>query len=294
MTAILAREADQIEAAALALKTSKPDYSVLIDFYTRIFKAQEDSKKQTRVTPPTLTPELVALKAREKFPLIGLADFDIDHEQATALCIQICRIASVDHAQMAPSAQSFVQALEAGKTDLRELCLRLLQGDDAYFDATATQLNLARDALAFIVYSAMRPSLVACAEGLATHLAADKEWGKGYCPVCGSPPGLSFFGDNGERFFHCSFCWHAWPTRRIFCPFCENTDGQTQHYFFSESEKGYRVDVCGRCNKYVKTVDLRELDRVVYPPLEQVASLHLDLMAGEKGLESGLTLDLQV
>jgi hypothetical protein len=36
----------------------------------------------------------------------------------------------------------------------------------------------------------------------------------------------------------------------------------------------------------VKTVDGRKLARPVYPPLEQVATLHLDLKAAEAGYES--------
>ena len=57
-------------------------------------------------------------------------------------------------------------------------------------------------------------------------------------------------------------------------------------YFYSEEEKEYRVDVCDGCGKYIKTVDIRKTDRLLYPPLEQVSTLHLDIQAREKGLKS--------
>ena len=49
------------------------------------------------------------------------------------------------------------------------------------------------------------------------------------------------------------------------------------------------MDVCDACRKYIKTVDSRQLARTSYPPLEQIASLHLDVTAGEAGYESGLS-----
>ncbi|RPJ13122.1 MAG: formate dehydrogenase accessory protein FdhE, partial [Deltaproteobacteria bacterium] len=51
----------------------------------------------------------------------------------------------------------------------------------------------------------------------------------------------------------------------------------------------YRVDACDSCRKYLKTVDTRVLNRRVYPALEQVASLHLDLKAAEAGYTAALT-----
>jgi FdhE protein len=59
-------------------------------------------------------------------------------------------------------------------------------------------------------------------------------------------------------------------------------------YLYSDEEKEYRVDACGSCRSYIKTVDTRVLNRPSYPPLEQVASLHLDLKAAEAGYTAAL------
>jgi FdhE protein len=52
------------------------------------------------------------------------------------------------------------------------------------------------------------------------------------------------------------------------------------------------VDVCENCKRFIKTVDLRKISRIIYPPLEQVATLHLDMKAAEAGYVSGLGISV--
>jgi hypothetical protein len=39
-------------------------------------------------------------------------------------------------------------------------------------------------------------------------------------------------------------------------------------------------------------VNTREIERIIYPPLENVSTIHLDIKAQEMGFESGTKLDL--
>ena len=41
------------------------------------------------------------------------------------------------------------------------------------------------------------------------------------------------------------------------------------------------IDFCEKCGGYIKTIDLRESNRFLYPPLELVTTLHLDIAAQE-------------
>jgi FdhE protein len=43
-----------------------------------------------------------------------------------------------------------------------------------------------------------------------------------------------------------------------------------------------RIDLCDSCRHYIKTIDVRALD-APDPCLEDLATLHLDVIAGEKG-----------
>jgi FdhE protein len=124
-------------------------------------------------------------------------------------------------------------------------------------------------------------------------LDKDDPWLKGYCPICGSAPILSLLEGEGARSLICSFCWHQWPVKRVNCPFCDNSDSKTLHYLFSDAEKDRRVDLCDKCHKYIKTLDTRQVGRQIYPPLEQIATLHLDVKAREEGFEAGVRLFLE-
>jgi len=281
---------NQIMKAVKSLKKLRPVYGAILDFYGQIFVAQEDSKSKLHIDPIQISEEMLSIKAEDNFPLINLSEFAIDAKEAGALLIRICDIVKKAGGDMVSTNQTVLKAIEAGKLDQKELFAGLLNEDDAFFENTATELKIEKKALAFIAYSSLKPSLSMCAEQLSACLDKDKPWGKGYCPICGSPSGLSMFQGEGERFLFCSFCWHKWASSRIFCPFCENTDAKTLNYLYSEDEKEYRIDLCDKCKKYIKNIDTRKVERIIYPPLEQVATLHLDIKAKEIKYESGIDL----
>ena len=194
---------------------------------------------------------------------------------------------------MAATAQAVSGAISRQEIRLDDMFERLLKGDDRFFQTTATQLGADHNALAFLAYNSIQPSIELCAEQLSSYLDPEAIWRKGYCPVCGSAPGLAVLGEEGRRTLSCSFCRHQWLAPRIFCAFCENTQTDQLHYFYAEEEKDLRVDVCDHCHKYLKTVDAREASQPLVPPLEQVATLHLDIIAAEKGFTGGVDLDLE-
>ncbi|HBR22045.1 MAG TPA: hypothetical protein DD713_05685, partial [Nitrospiraceae bacterium] len=66
-------------------------------------------------------------------------------------------------------------------------------------------------------------------------------------------------------------------------------------YFNTEADgKGYRVDVCEECKKYIKTIDLRELKEEVTPLIEDIGTLHLDIIAEKEGYKRGVPGILEV
>ncbi|MDY6793416.1 MAG: formate dehydrogenase accessory protein FdhE [Thermodesulfobacteriota bacterium] len=290
----IALTSDHIKQAVTALRSLRPVYRDLLDFYQQIFIAQEDSKSHVQIEPIQIPHDIISVKAKDDFPLINISDFVIDIQASKDLLIQICNIIKKMKGDMAASAQAVLQGIETGKLDPESLFFSLFEGGASFFEKTATRLKIDKSALAFITYNSIKPSLTICAAQLSTYLEKESMWEKGYCPVCGSMPGLSMFMEKGERFLFCSFCWHQWSSQRLHCPFCNNTDSKTLNYFYSEEEKEYRVDLCDSCKKYIKTIDTRETQRYIYPPLEAVSTLHLDIKAQEKGFESGVALDLKI
>ncbi len=285
--------ADKIRKAVAAVKAERPAYEELLGFYEKLFLAQEAAKGRIDMEPVEIAEELLSVKLKEEFPLVNRTEFPIDVKASEALLRQICQIAVEANEVLADAGPKIIDALDKGTLDAPTLFLKLLNEDESYLDEVASRLDIDQRILAFAAYSSLKPGFCLCAEQLATYLDKESPWEKGYCPVCGSPPALSMLRDEGERFLTCSLCAHEWRSQRIYCPFCDNKDQQTLHYFFSEEERDYRVDVCDKCKRYIKTIDTRKVKRPVYSFVEQISTLHLDMLAQEQGLRSGIPLWLQ-
>ncbi|NVM22943.1 MAG: formate dehydrogenase accessory protein FdhE [Desulfobacterales bacterium] len=285
---------DQIKKAVAAIKAERPAYEKLLDFFEKLFLAQEETKGHLDLEPIEIPKDLLSVKRQEKFPLVNRADFAIDTKASGALLKKICRLSAEATEVLAEACSKISNALEKGALEPTTLFSKLLMEDDAYFQEVSQGLEIDKKVLTFVAYTSIMPALSLCAEQLTACLDKDTPWQKGYCPICGSPPALSILRDEGQRSLLCSFCGHEWQALRIYCPFCDNKDRKTLHYFFSEEEEeGYRVDMCDQCKRYIKTVDTRKMSHPVHPLVEHISTLHLDILAQEQGLESGIPSWLQ-
>ena len=134
--------------------------------------------------------------------------------------------------------------------------------------------------LTLAVGLALAPHLQRAAEALLPHLDLSL-WAQGYCPVCGGRPDLALFEQTkGARRLLCSRCNSVWDYQRTGCPFCRSEEKQT--YYLSK-DGVYRLYVCPTCNRYLKTVDLREIQRPVFPVVERLLTAGMDLAARQQG-----------
>ena len=273
---------ERIRKACREVTAVRPAYTEILKFYETVFLAQEEAKILTHVPWIDIPEDILAMKLAEKFPLVAAADFEIDLAAATRLLEKLCEIAGASvSANMKDASRMITESLGAESLSPKDL-----------FDLALGKNNSAKippgvssDMALLFGYNSIRPSLQLCSEQLSASLNAGEPWRTGYCPICGSSPGLSMLKGEGERSYVCSFCWHEWLTPRIYCPFCDNTDSSQLHYFFSDEEPEYRVDGCDRCSRYIKTIDLRKTSRTIVPVVEAIATLHLDLKAGDQRTE---------
>jgi len=106
-------------------------------------------------------------------------------------------------------------------------------------------------------------------------------WVHGTCPICGGRPDLAMLEkERGARQLLCSRCNSLWDYTRVGCPFCRSK--QKQNYFVSD-DGVYRLYVCPDCRRYLKTVDLRELQRPVIPVVERLLTAGMDVAARQQG-----------
>jgi FdhE protein len=124
---------------------------------------------------------------------------------------------------------------------------------------------------------------------------SDLQWNRGYCPVCGSLPSISYLskpqslsseflvGGGGQRYLHCNMCGQDWRVRRHLCAACERDDTDEHMYFHVPDAVGERIDICRHCGHYLPCIDLRELDALPHLDTMSVGLAHLDMLAQEKG-----------
>jgi FdhE protein len=106
-------------------------------------------------------------------------------------------------------------------------------------------------------------------------------WMQGHCPICGGRANFALLDqETGARTLMCSRCNSLWSFSRLGCPYCRSTE--KQHYHPSE-DGVHRLYVCPSCNRYLKTVDLRQASRVVLPVVERLLTVGMDLAAHEEG-----------
>lgn len=106
-------------------------------------------------------------------------------------------------------------------------------------------------------------------------------WTQAYCPICGGRPNFAVLEEErGARQLVCSRCNSLWPYQRVGCPFCKSKD---QQMYYPSEDGVYRLYVCRACNRYLKTMDLRGVYRKVYPVVERLLTVGMDLAAQQEG-----------
>jgi FdhE protein len=108
----------------------------------------------------------------------------------------------------------------------------------------------------------------------------------GHCPLCGSAPALATLDrDEGGRTLHCGLCGESWAFPRLKCPYCGVREHESLSFLRIADEDPRWIEACEDCRQYLKTVDERRLPLgpVLVPLVEDVATLHLDLLAEQDG-----------
>lgn len=280
MITTMRKSLGQLREQISVLKKTKPAYADILNFYEKIVEEQERMRPAINITPPRIKEDLKALQVREGFPLLNKANLPLDLASSLDLFQSICRIGREATSMMRDDVQKLEDAVKDGNLSLAELLCK--HSDPNCQDKIAEEMGVNKTILKFLVHMSVQPSIHAGVEKLESHVDLGN-WLKGYCPICGSYPQMSLLKGKGQRFYLCSFCGFEWPGERLKCPFCENTEHESLHYYFAEEQKTYRIDTCDKCKRYIKTIDARELDHEPDLTLEDITTVHLDILAAKNG-----------
>lgn len=262
------------------LEKKRPDYGEILDFYQKVKEAQDKVKTSLKIAPIILKKKSKEFSAKEGFSLIQKEDFPLDTEASVSLFETLCHIGKEANPHMAEQVAKIGKALDHAGIDLKKLLKKGLA--EQRVERVVDEFGLDKKVFLFLIQSSIKPSIEAGMEQLRTEVDPETCL-KGYCPVCGSLPSLSLLKEDvGKRYLLCSLCGYQWRIDRLFCPFCSSKDQDSLHYFHGEGEETHRIDLCDNCHRYIKTIDYRNLQESD-PVLEDLATLHLDILATQKG-----------
>ncbi|TET52730.1 MAG: formate dehydrogenase accessory protein FdhE [Desulfobacteraceae bacterium] len=224
-------------------------------------------------------------KVKQGFPVFSREDLPLDLKATSSLFPRLLEHLS---SQKREDSKALRKALDRVQTDpqwIERAITAFLSRDETTFTTMAQEVNLEPMVLRFVTSMALKPSLNALREAVGERIQKET-WNYGYCPLCGSSPDMASLDDQGKRILHCELCGSEWRYPRLKCPFCENSEPKELGYFVSEEEEGFRVDFCKKCKVYIKTLDMRVVESPAPLELENIITLHLDMLAHEQGFKT--------
>jgi len=258
-----------------------PHYEELLDILEEVLILREEYRRKSTKDIFNVDESLIQKKLAGGLPIVDFPEGDFALEEPKEYFIALLEIAQ---RRALEETDEIIRRITTGELNYGEMVREsfILPKDEEPLD---DQEEGVFDLLGFLVEESLRPALEVLSEKYRSIIAASK-WTEGYCPICGREPKISELkGEGGQRFLFCGQCGFEWRFKRIRCPFCGNEDQQTLAYFTIENEEKYRVDVCNVCNKYIKAVDFRKAEKEPNLDVEDIATLHLDILADEEGYE---------
>jgi FdhE protein len=263
---------------------SSPEYAEILPFFIELFRYLETQGKETGIS--FLIPENgVTQRVANGFPIISSDSVHVDNHpfvefmgDTLALLRRIGRDGSAELDRIGG-------ALCDGTLDASSIFCGILERKRAIIDDAASSIEVPAPLLEYVFEIPLKAAL----ELHVATVAADAlpEWHESFCPVCGSRAGMAeLVGEEGKRYLSCSACTFQWPFKRLQCPFCGNEEAENLSYFLA-GDGATRVDTCKACSRYIKTRDSRKGSAERPLELEDLLTMHLDLLAVREGFERG-------
>ncbi len=316
---MLTRPATTLDPLVQHLRTlaeTKPDLREASEIYAALLPLLRD--RVQLACPVAMTPAEARMKLERGSFLLEGEELGFDEWSARDLLIQLARsIESVpDHMDKSehwvwirverrrkprsegpsePSDQDLLRAtsarqirllLERGDLEAGVLLARAAAGDQSFIIALANDLNLDAGILWTLSRYALIPALYAWRSQLSP-LAGKQSWEKDYCYICGADASLAeLVGNQQERRLRCVRCGADWNVRRLVCVHCGNEDHRTLSYLYPDDmREQYQIQVCNQCKRHLKVIASFESIPPEQVIVQDLATLHLDLIAQQHGYQ---------
>ena len=273
----------KIECLKEAARTS-PEYAAIIPLFVEIFQYLDVASGDTGITF-----KVSENRQRENsvhgFPLLAHDGIFVDMAVCTTFLKGALYVLGQAGREGGEYLEKIGQALDGGVLPLSVIFRSILERDRAAMDAVSASIDVPSTLLEYVCEIPLKAALERFAAAVIPESC--EGWQEGYCPVCGSRAGMAeLSGEEGKRSLSCSACSYIWPYKRLQCPYCGNDEAAKLSYFMA-GEGATRVDTCGVCSRYIKTRDSRKGNGEVPLDVEDLLTMHLDLLAAREGFERG-------
>ena len=268
-------------------KTTNPHYTDLLDILADILILREEYRKKMEKPIFSVEDKLIPGKMTGGLPLIDLAGNKYDLTRPKEYFYSLISIAEK---RMPAEAHRFLDVIKNEHFDWEAIIRESFNPapEDEEIPERGARASGEHDEqidlIDLFIEESLRPELEVVAEKYGA-LVEKSDWTEGYCPICGKEPKIGEIreSEDGRRYLFCNQCGYKWHFRRIKCPFCGNEEQHSLAYFAVEGEESHRVDVCNKCRRYIKIIELPKSSEGVNLDVEDIATLHLDMLAYEEG-----------
>lgn len=276
--------ADEIVARLHALIGEPQVSEAYVRFRLDLLAAQRAARRGLVGTgTPTPQPET---PPADPFPL-ALPDVPFPPNLLGTL-LQAIRDAAAEHGQETEDIQRLTAAAAADPNLLPTLAAAAAFGPDLdALESLARRWGIYVDALLFVGRALAAPCM---AEAVAVQSGGARvgptEAAPHRCPACGSPPSIARLRRaDGRRLLTCGLCGSEWEAVRLACACCGALEPALLGVLRLGDADARWVETCEGCKGYIKTVDERKLTEgeMIFPVVEEAATLHLDLLAEREG-----------
>ena len=290
-----------------AVRKSRPELGEALDLQERLIRQSLMSARPPQAQPFPLPREHLAARIRNGVPVMHDQPAHVDVRFAADLFSRLVNdLQEREDAELQSGLNALVEAATNGRLDPERLFGEAFVQHADHLAQIALQSGVDAELLTTVAAQAVAPLLRAYAEHLLPLVerlddgAPDGAvWQRGYCPVCGGWPSIAELrGVELALFLRCAGCGSGWRSQRLGCPYCGNDDYHTLHTLTIEGEKRFRISVCERCKGYLKVGNAFDPPPAQLLALDEVASLHLDVVAIERGYHrpggTGFSIELAV
>ncbi len=273
-----------------AVGSSRPDLAPALELQRRLLTLVidlTDAVRQNRLPRLSLPPRYVAAKLARGVPALAGEPIPLPVGPLTPPLLRFCDELAEGGAR--EPAEHIRAAIASGNIDAGALLAASLARDQHAIRSGSVHRGLAPDLVWLIAELAVSPVAHGLQQALfgaavpGTPLGdALAGWTHGYCPACGSWPALAEVV-AGHRLLRCSFCATAWELPTYACVYCGEGGEKFVTAAPNPERADRRVEVCGACGAYLKTVEVTEASPFPLLAIADLETMDLDVAAMEHG-----------